>query len=431
MRILWITADVLEPFFPFVEGSPSRGGSWIGPLFFSLAEDKNNRMGVLSPVLNGKNQTKEIDGIIHFSIPMRKNGMTRSMSKAMSVDYLNAISNFKPDIIHIHGIEKNYGLLRKYVDSYIPIACSIQGVINACLPALQASAADICLEKFRSIKNKLGRGGVNYAINNWTKYIPIEQEITKINQYFIGRTTWDKAQIKALNPKAYYFHGEELLREVFYTKEWDLNICKRHQVFVSSAAYPLKGFHIVLKAIALLKDKYPNIKLVAPFSSVNMDTSFIWDFLFAEDYARYLKNEISRLGLKNNITSFKRLTADQMANCFTESNVFVLSSFIENSSNALGEAMAIGTPTIVTPVGGVMSIVTDNESTLMFPSGDHAFLAYQIDVLFSNDQLAIKLSDYAKKIANKRHNILDTTTQYLDIYKQIIRLHNENLTSLQ
>ena len=430
MRILWITADVLDSFFPYVEGNPSRGGTWIDPLFFSLSKNKNNQMGILSPVFNGKNQAKEIGGIMYFAVPMPKNGTTRPMSKAMSDNYLAAIASFKPDIIHVHGIEKNFGQLREYLDKNIPVVCSIQGVIQSCLPALQASVADILLDKFRSIKNLLGRGGVKSAIKNWTKYAPIEHDIVKNNQYFIGRTIWDKAQLKALNPEAYYFHGEELLRTSFYTRQWHQHTCNRHQIFVSSASYPLKGFHIALKAVALLKIKYPNIKLVAPISSLNMNSSIIWDFLFAEDYARYLKNEILSLGLKDNVETLKRLSAEEMAKCFEDANVFVLSSFIENSSNALGEAMMVGTPTIVTPVGGVMSIVKDNESTLMFPSGDHAFLAYQIDALFSNDNLAEKLSATAKLIARKRHDVLATTDQYLNIYSEIVNLHHENLTSI-
>ncbi len=431
MRILWITADVLYPFLPFVEGNPSQGGSWIDPLFFSLAKNKDIQLGILSPVLNGKNQVKDIDGIIYFTIPMPKNGTTKPITKEMTNDYLTAIADFKPDIIHIHGIEKNFGLIRKHVDSNIPIVCSIQGIINAYVPYLQFSIADIFLDKYRSIKNKLGRGGIKTWINDWLKYNHLEQEITKENQYFIGRTTWDKAQIKALNPNAYYFHGEELLRTPFYSKEWKLSTCNQHQIFMSSAAYPIKGFHIALKAIALLKKKYPNIKLIAPLSSFKTDTSFIWDFLFAEDYARFLKNEIFRLDIKDHVYATKRLSAEEMAECFTEAHVFVLSSFVENSPNSLGEAMMIGTPTIVAPVGGVMSMVTDNESTLMFPSGDHAFLAYQIDALFSNNELANKISTSAKLIAKKRHDILDATSQYIDIYKKIIELHYENFTPFQ
>ena len=430
MRILWIVTDVLEPFFPFVEGNPSRGGSWIDPLFFSLSKIQDNQLGILSPVTNGKNQVKEIDGITYYSVPNNKVGLTKAITKKMSADYLLAVDHFKPDIVHVHGIEKNFGLIRKYINKDIPIVCSIQGIINAYDPFLKFSVADIYLQKFRSIKNILGRGGVNANIKNWKNYIPIEQEITAINQYFIGRTHWDKAHLKTLNPTAYYFHGEELLRENFYTREWNIETCTRHQVFVSSAAYPIKGFHIALEAIALLKKKYPDIKLIAPLSSLKMDTSFLWDFLFAEDYARYLKKEILRLNLKDNIQTLDRLSAEEMATCFTEAHVFVLSSFIENSPNSLGEAMMIGTPTIVTPVGGVMSIVTDNESTLMFPSGDPALLAHQIDELFSNDNLAKKLSKSAKSIAKKRHDITDATSQYVNIYKQIINLHRENITSI-
>ena len=156
-----------------------------------------------------------------------------------------------------------------------------------------------------------------------------------------------------------------------------------------------------------------------------MSSSKLWDILFAEDYRRYLKSKISEYGLSSNIQLLDRISADEMASCYKQARVFVLPSFIENSPNSLGEAMMIGTPTIVTPVGGVMSIVSNNESTLMFPAGDHASLAYQIDKIFFDDNLAQKLSASAKEVACKRHNVETTTNQYVGIYKNVIKIHHD------
>ena len=100
-----------------------------------------------------------------------------------------------------------------------------------------------------------------------------------------------------------------------------------------------------------------------------------------------------------------------------------LPSFLENSPNSLGEAMLIGTPTAVSPVGGVLSIVQNEISTLVFPTDDHVMMAHQIDRIFSDDNLAIKLSNNAKRIAMVRHQTKETIEQYINIYKNIIENH--------
>jgi glycosyltransferase involved in cell wall biosynthesis len=423
MKILWLIHDVLNPFYPFVVGKPTKGGSWISPLFFNLAKSKELEFGVMTPIINGKKIKKKIDGITYYSIQIKKGDNDIPISSDLAERYLDVILDFRPDLIHVHGIEKNFGLIRKFVNKEIPIVCSIQGIINSYYPYLEESISDIRLKKFKSIKNWLGYGGFDSIAKSWKKYMSIEQEIVKINKYFIGRTNWDKTQLGVLNSEANYYQGEELLRNIFYSKNWSLKQCIKHQVFISSSAYPIKGFHVVLKTIALLKNKYPDIQLVTPLFSINLNASYWYNLIFADDYGRYLKSEILRLGLSNNIRVFKRLTDEEMAERFTQANVFVLPSYIENSPNSLGEAMMIGTPTVVAPVGGVVSMLKDEDSTLMFTSGDSEYLANQIDRIFSNEKLAIEISISAKKTAMIRHCVPTTVSQYIDNYKNIIKLH--------
>ena len=151
----------------------------------------------------------------------------------------------------------------------------------------------------------------------------------------------------------------------------------------------------------------------------------LFDFLFSEDYNNYLKKEIAKAGLEHNIILLKNLDAKEMSTQFQLAHVFALPSFIENSPNSLGEAMMVGTPSVVAPVGGVTSIVKDEEDALLFPSGDYVALAHKIDRLFSDDELAQKLSKNGKAVAEKRHHIAETTQQYLDIYSEIINKHSQ------
>lgn len=423
MRILWITYNVFDPFYSIAKGHPARSSSWTTPLFYSLHKEDNIELGSLAPILGGEYQRVIIDKIVYYAVPKKRSDTENRLNKKLTAFYLRAIDDFKPDIIHIHGVEKNFGLLRKHVDSTIPIVCSIQGLVNPCYDSLKYSVATLNLIKYRSLKNWLGRGGVKGALRNWRNFGVIEKEILEINQYFIGRTLWDKSQLAAFNQDAVYFQGEELLRHPFYRKNWSLEKCAKHRVFISSAAYPLKGFHVLLKATALLKNKYPNVQIVAPLSAMNLNSSTFKNILIAEDYSNYLNQEIKRLELEDNITIFSKLLAEEMASEYKKAHVFVLPSFMENSSNALGEAMLVGTPSIVSTVGGLMSIVKDDENALLFPSGDYRMLAYQIQRVFENDELAKRLSSNAKSVALKRHDVAKTTNQYVNIYKDVIQLH--------
>ena len=133
MRILWITHDVFEPFLPYLKGKPTQGASWTTPLFYNLRDVEQVKLGSIAPVTDGEEQKMEIENVTYYSIPVAKNDNMTGMQKKLADKYISAIRDFKPDIIHIHGIERNFGLLRQFVDPQIPIVCSIQGIIQPCL----------------------------------------------------------------------------------------------------------------------------------------------------------------------------------------------------------------------------------------------------------------------------------------------------------
>lgn len=426
MKILWITNDILPEFIPFAKGNPTKGGSWITPLFYSLGNIDELTMGVVTPIVNGENQKQEIRKNIYYAFPIKKGDNRKAMTIELADSYKKVINDFNPDIIHVHGTEVNFGQIINHIDKKIPVVCSIQGIINSYLPALKSSMANIEWNKYFSVKNRFGRGGEFARLKIWNKYKNIEYSIIKNNKYFIGRTIWDKAQVLEINKHAYYFHGEELLRSKFYKNEWKFEFCNKYQIFISSSAYPIKGFHVLLKAVALLKDKYPEIKVVAPLSNLDLSSSKIKDYLIRDDYHNYVKSLVYELSLTNNLKLCGRLSEEEMVDQYREAHIFVMPSFIENSPNSLGEAMMIGTPTIVSPVGGIPSIVKDELSTLFFSVGDHATLALQIDRIFEDHELSQKLSINAKNIAKLRHDLNKSTIEYIENYKKIVKIHNES-----
>lgn len=422
MKVLWITSGLPSLVVDKFEVKPPKSSGWVDSLLIQLNEDNGIFFGLLCPVENGVFQKIEYNGIYFYTIPTMRGENLKIMSKALIGNYLQVINDFNPNLIHIHGTERNFGLLKKEIGNKTPIVISIQGFIFSCLPFLIQSICNINISKYRSLKNLLFYGGVNGYLKSWRNYENIEKEILNINKYFIGRTLWDQSQLHAVNPNAIYFQGEELLRDDFYKTNWEINKCNRETIFFSSAAYSLKGFHILLKAILILRIKYPNIMVNVPLANVKNKLTFR-DRLFGEDYALYLGYLIRKHKLENNVNFFSRLNSSEMAKQFQCNHIYVSASFIENSQNSLCEAMAVGIPNVCSFVGGTGSIVKDEESTLMFPSGDYNLLALQIERIFTDDQLAIKLSRNAKNIAKVRHNLAFVSQQYINIYETIISFH--------
>ncbi len=78
-------------------------------------------------------------------------------------------------------------------------------------------------------------------------------------------------------------------------------------------------------------------------------------------------------------------------------DVFVLPSLTETSSLSTMEAMSVGLPVVVTPVGSVRNYVVDGKNGLFFSKGDASALAVHLDYLFLNSSVRSSLGSAARK----------------------------------
>lgn len=407
MKILWIS------FY----------GSWTIPL---LNRIKNgNQVGIIIPILHVKqNHFYKKEEIHYYEIALKKNELYYHMSFQTSQKYQSVINSFQPDIIHVHGTEKNLAQIQNYIKD-IPIVTSIQGLLTGCKSYTSNYINPDEIKKNTTLKNIIGKGGFSLMYRTICRGESYETDILNKGRYFIGRTYWDKAHIMFHNPNAYYFHGEELLRDEFYkhAATWSIANCRLHSIFMPSGFNPIKGLHLAITTTYLLKQYYPDIQLSIPGISPH-DLKRFTNRLWGEGYIIYCMNLIKKCKLKNHIRFLPRLDATGMVNEMQQAHVFLSPSSIDNSPNAVGEATMIGTPVVTTPVGGVPSILEDEKEVLFAPAGDPYMMAFQIKRVFENDELAISLSKNAHLKALKRHDRENTTSQYLHIYQEIIKIHH-------
>lgn len=396
-------------------------GSWTIPLLKTI--NQTNRVGIIIPNIEKKqNQFEEKEGICFYSLALSSKECYTNMNLGTYYKYKKIIDAFQPDIIHVYGTEKNLAQIGNFMKD-IPIVISIQGLLIGCKPYAFNYLEKKSVRKFKTLKNLLGRGGFSLMYKVLQRGESYEYDILTHGNYFIGRTSWDEAYIMFCNPKARYFKGEELLRDVFYehAASWNIHTCNRYSIFMPSGFNPIKGLHLAIETVRLLKQYYPEVRLIVPgITSDFMGKSRLTNRVIGEEYLIYNKKKIKEYGLEKNIWFLPHLSPSEMVEQMQKCHLFLSPSSIDNSPNAVGESMMIGAPVVSTPVGGLLSFLKDEDSVLFAPAGNPYMMAFQIKRIFENDNLAVKISRKAHEIALKRHNIDYTSRQYVDIYQQII-----------
>lgn len=169
---------------------------------------------------------------------------------------------------------------------------------------------------------------------------------------------------------------------------------------VISRLDPVKGIEYLIRAFAMIHDKYSNAKLVI------IGTGFITD---------QLKALVSDLGLSD-VTTFAGYRSD-VDNCYDALDVFVLPSLAEYHSIALLEAMRATKPIISTDVGGNTESVRDGKEAIVVPSKDAQALASALDRILGDKALRLELSSNAhKRFLNEftSETMIKRTADWLD-----------------
>ena len=421
MRVLWLTNFLMPDLAVALKKPPSPRGGWMPALAEALVESDQVKLAVAT-VVKERNYCKEIiNNIRYYALPMPKGKVDgKRLPLALIEEYQRVVDDFHPDIVHIHGTEFYQGLLTGRGILNCPTVISIQGLIDACKRHYWGGIPFNELLKTRTLRDWIRFDGLIEQKIKWARRAKWEQEIFATNPAFIGRTLWDRAQTRRLNPDARYHHCDELLRQSFYDVQWDISKISRHSIFASGANYPLKGFHVLVKAVALLRTEFPDITIRTPLAQFYPKLSGlkrVWKNTRSMGYARYLTDLIRQEGMTEHIVSLPSLDADGMASELLSAHAFALPSLIENSPNSLGESMLVGTPSVASYVGGVPSMARDGESVLFFPAGDEVLLAEQIRRIFLDADLACRLSVRARDVARSRHSRDKIVDNMLEIYK--------------
>ena len=416
MKILWITNTI----FP----APSKalgivapiGGGWMYGLANQIATTENLQLAVAATYTGAELKTFDIDGVIYYLLP--GHATTRYL-KSHEPLWQQICNEFQPNVIHTHGTEFAHGLACMRACPSLNYVVSIQGLVSVIARYYYAGLSFSDLLKSITFRDIIRFDTLFQAKQKFVNRGLFEQEYIQKTSHVIGRTSWDYAHTKAINPSVNYHFCNETLRGGFYTSlKWDINYKTDFTIFLSQAGYPIKGMHQVLKAVGLLKKEFPLIKIRIAGDSI-INTASLMDKIRLGGYGSYIIKLIKQLKLHEQVQFTGTLTESQMITEYLNAHLFICPSSIENSPNSLGEAQLLGVPVIAAFVGGTPDMVTHNETGLLYRFKEVEMLAEHIRNIFTNTTLALSLSKNSIHAAQERHHQTNNLQQMISIYKSI------------
>lgn len=350
-----------------------------------------------------------------FSFP-RQYAEKRADNKLIPF-FKKLLQNTSPDIVHIHGTEfyQSVAMAKaaEEMQSLNRCVVSIQGLVSLISHFYYGLVPNYVVYRF-GICDFLRRCNLHMIKNRYEKRGEAEVECLKIIKNVLGRTDWDKAAIKIINPNIKYYHCNETLRKSFYINSWKYEDCEKHSIFVSQSSNPIKGFHHALEALFIVKKFYPDATLYVTGNDVREMGIFQLD-----SYHKYLKHLIEKYDLSDSVFFLGNLNEKEMVCRFLKSNCFIMPSSIENSPNSLGEAMILGVPSVCADVGGVKSLFEHNKDGFIYSYGHNYMLADRIMDVF--DHLDNReYSENSKKHASRTHDVDENFKALMKAYDDVL-----------
>jgi glycosyltransferase involved in cell wall biosynthesis len=415
MKVLWFTNTA--SLASSILNLPVIGGGWIESLEKSIRNIDDIELAVAfrhgEKELNNFNDGKAI----YYAIPQRRKSklaevVDRHMHKLDDkdlIDYcIEIINEFKPDIINIFGTENGFGLISSR--TRIPVVIHLQGILTIYEKKwFSPGITKWTLLRHTGVKFFLKGAGLFHDYMNFKKASLREQEIFRINKYFLGRTDWDRRITSILSPSAKYYLSNEILRSEFYSSQWTIKQ-RDTKVFISTIQGNIyKGLETVFECAKHLADlKKINFKwIIAGISKED---------IVVKIFQKVIDKKVEEYNIVlNGKTSSKDLIALEL-----DADIFIHPSHIDNSPNSVCEAMLLGMPVIATYTGGTGSLLIDGKEGLLIQDGDSHSMAGAILELVNQPEYAAGLGRNARLKAVTRHKQDDIVSNLMNIYTDVV-----------
>jgi glycosyltransferase involved in cell wall biosynthesis len=166
-----------------------------------------------------------------------------------------------------------------------------------------------------------------------------------------------------------------------------------------------KGQYLLIEAMKLLKERKLNIK------------AYIIGHAMSEEYLEKLKHKVIKYELEEQVlfVGFTKEPSKFMQAC----DVVLMTSKNETFGLVTIEAMRNGTAVIASNSGGVLEIIDDEKTGLLFENQNSEDLALKIEKLYKDDFLRKKLACAGQKKAEEQFDSEKQFKKLINFFKEV------------
>jgi len=167
--------------------------------------------------------------------------------------------------------------------------------------------------------------------------------------------------------------------------------------------HPAKDVATVLRALKIISGIYDNILLI---------------LVGTGDYEEEYKQMARRLGIINKTLFLGYVPHDELPKYYNVADIYILTSFHEQWSNTIMEAMACKVPVIASDSGSNPYLISEGETGFLVPVQNPTSLAQKIEFVLKN-------TNWTKKVCEKAFNEIKRYNK-----DEIAELHKSVITNV-
>ncbi len=394
MKSLWIVNKCCGGLHRKLHGKKATGGQWLDAMLEEAAQFSDDHIVVVNVEETPALESYQEGNVTYYTLTGLPNAKYDYKSQKSIAGWKQIIDKEQPDVMVIWGTEFPYSLAAMAAAPQLPAIIYVQGILDSIGKYYLSGLTEQELKKAVTLRDVLTKSTIRQTQKGFAARAVYEKGIIRRAGHAIIENQWAAAYMRKLYPEIKLHFMPISISESFRNYQWSEQKMQPHTIMCPAADYPIKGLHMLMKALAIVKKQYPDVKLYIPGSPLRK-TDNLKAKLKQTGYERLISSMIRELDLQENMIYTGRLTADEMAQKMATVNCFAMTSAIENHSSTLKEAMTVGAPCVASYVGGVPEYATNEENCLLYRYEDYEVLAQNICRLFEDKQLREKLSHNA------------------------------------
>ena len=178
-----------------------------------------------------------------------------------------------------------------------------------------------------------------------------------------------------------------------------------HMIFACRQLFPRKGIRFLIESAALLKPRYPDLKVVVA-----------GDGFERPELIQLAEN----LGIAKDVTFLGWVPNTDLPPFYRAAAVSVIPSLEEGFGIPAAEAMGCETAVVASDAGGLPEVVEDGVTGLVVPRGDAAALAQAIGSLLGDPERRTRMGRAGRERALRLFDWDRTAEQFERIYADVV-----------